>query len=140
MIIIDPVNKHKGTAKGKKIPIVGSSDSHGTDPANYFGYGKTVVFAESLELSSICDAIRDGYSVAVEQNRGEEERVYGPYRLVRYAHVLLDQYFPSHDELCVEEGILMREYAMGDESVKERLASLAPRADAHMRKILRAEE
>lgn len=126
-------------AKGRAIPIVGSSDSHGTDPASYFGIGKTMVFAKDRELSSICEAIKSGYSVALEQQRGEEERVYGSYRMVKYARFLLDQYFPSHDELCVEEGILMREYALGDEDAGERLAALADRTDTHRQRILRGQ-
>ena len=35
--------------KGRHIPVVGSSDSHGTDPARYFGQSKTVVFAKALD-------------------------------------------------------------------------------------------
>lgn len=127
-------------AKGRVIPIVGSSDSHGTDPAVFFGLGKTIVFAKDREFSSICEAIKSGYSVAIEQQKREEERVYGTYRMVKYARFLLDRYFPAHNELCVEEGILMREYALGDESAKKRLAELADRTERHMKKILRAEE
>jgi len=126
-------------ARGRQIPIVGSSDSHGTDPASYFGLGKTLVFAKDTELDSLCGAIKDGYSVAIEQQYGEEERVYGSYRLVKYARFLLDRYFPSHDELCVEEGILMREYALGDEEAGNALRALADRVDRHRSKILRGE-
>lgn len=127
-------------AKGRNIPIVGSSDSHGTDPANYFGIGRTVVFAKDKELSSICEAVKNGYSVAIEQQYGEEARVYGSYRMVKYAHFLLDRYFPAHDELCVEEGVLMREYALGDESAKTCLSALCDRTEKHMRKMLRGEK
>ena len=127
-------------AKGRVIPIVGSSDSHGTDPAVFFGLGKTIVFSKDLELSSICDAVKNGYSVAIEQQKNESERVYGTYRMVKYARFLLDQYFPAHNELCVEEGILMREYALGDAAAGVRLGELATRTEQHMRKILRAEE
>ena len=124
---------------GRKIPIVGSSDSHGTDPASYFGVGQTVVLAKNMEFESICNAIKGGYSVAVEKVYGEEERVYGSYRMVKYARFLLDYYFPAHDELCVEEGILMREYAMGIPSAEASLRALAGRVDAHRRYVLRGE-
>jgi predicted metal-dependent phosphoesterase TrpH len=127
-------------AKGRNIPIVGSSDSHGTDPASYFGLGKTVVFAKDRELSSICEAIKNGYSAAIEQQYGEEERVYGTYRMVKYTRFLLDRYFPAHDELCAEEGMLMREYVLGNEDARNRLATLCDRTEKHMKKLLRAEE
>ena len=127
-------------AKGRQIAIVGSSDSHGTDPASYFGLGKTVVFSKDMELDSICGAVKEGYSVAIEQQYGgEEERVYGSYRMVKYTRFLLDYYFPAHDELCVEEGILMREYIMGSETAGNTLRGLSDRGDAHMRYVLRGE-
>ena len=126
-------------AMGRRISIVGSSDSHGTDPASYFGIGQTVVFAKDMEQDSICDAIKQGYSVAIEKEYGEQERVYGSYRMVKYARFLLDYYFPAHDELCVEEGILMREYALGDEEAGERLCTINNRVERKMNKILRGE-
>ncbi len=127
-------------AKGRQIPIVGSSDSHGTDPASYFGISKTVLFAKDLEFGSICEAVKGFYSVAIEEMYGEEYRVYGSYRMVKYTRFLLDHYFPSHDELCVEEGILMREYALGDERAGETLRGLACRTEQHMKMLLRGEE
>ena len=130
---------HEQRAIGRNIPIVGSSDSHGTDPASWFGVGRTVVFSKDTELDSLCDAIKNGYSVAIEQQYGEDERVYGSYRMVKYARFLLDYYFPSHNELCVEEGILMREYALGNEEAGNSLRSLADRTEKHMKKILRGE-
>ncbi|MBQ8849840.1 MAG: PHP domain-containing protein [Clostridia bacterium] len=128
-------------AKGRQIPIVGSSDSHGTDPASYFGVGRSVVFAKDMELESICDAVKSFYSVAIEQQPcGEEERVYGSYRLVKYTRFLMDHYFPSHDELCVEEGVLMREYALGDELAGDALRKMACRTEKLMKKLLRGEK
>ena len=126
-------------AKGRQIPIVGSSDSHGTDPASYFGVGQTIVFAKNTDMDSIVDAIKGGYSVAIEKAYGEEERVYGSYRMVKYARFLLDYYFPAHDELCVEEGILMREYALGDEEAADGIVAAANRVKRHMKKALRGE-
>ena len=124
-------------ADGVKIPIVGSSDSHGTDPASYFGIGRTVVFAKDMEYGSITDAIKNHMSVAIEQEAGEKERVHGAYRLVKYTRFLLDYYFPAHDEMCIEEGRLMREYALGSTEAGKALDALAPRVEKNMNYILR---
>lgn len=124
-------------AKGCLIPIVGSSDSHGTDPANHFGKGQTLVFAKDMEKDSLCNAIKNLYSVAIEQHPGEQLRVFGSYRLVKYARFLLDRYFPAHDELCVEEGRLMREYALGDANAGKTLATIADRVAKHRNRLLR---
>ena len=123
-------------AKGREIPIVGSSDSHGTDPANYFGICKTIVFAQDTELDTICDAIKGMYSVAIEQRYGETERYFGSYRMVKYAIFLMEHYFPLHNELCVEEGVLMREYILGDKSAGEVLSALSGRVERYAKKIL----
>ena len=124
--------------KGRRIPIVSSSDSHGTDPASANAdLRKTIVFAKNCEIDSICSAIKDMYSVAVEVDLNGNERVYGSYRLVKYARFLLDRYFASHNELCVEEGVLMREYAMGDTEAGEMLKTLADRTERKMNKLLR---
>lgn len=124
-------------SEGVNIPIVGSSDSHGTDPANYFGMSKTVLFAPDCEFDSIVSAIKGGYSVAIEEEYGEQPRVYGSFRLVKYVRFLLKYYFPGHDELCVEEGILMREYALGDSEAGERLNSLFGRVARYREHLLR---
>ena len=125
--------------KGRRIPIVGSSDSHGTDPASAtFMTRKTIVFARELEIGEICKSIKDMYSVAVEVDADlNNERVYGSYRLVKYARFLIDRYFPTHDELCVEEGIKMREYVMGDAGAGKILRELSDRTERCMKKLLR---
>lgn len=128
---------HDMRAKGIDIPICGSSDSHGTDKAVYFGISKTILFAKDKEYESIREAMLGHYSVAVEQEYGEQIRIHGHYRMVKYARFLLDYYFPGHDELCIEEGILMREYALGNESAGEMLRSLNGRVDRYMAATLR---
>ena len=127
-------------AKGRRVPIVGSSDSHGTDPANFFCVGKTMVFAEDNELASICGAVKNMYSVAIEQRYGEEERVIGSYRMVKYAIFLIEHYFPLHNELCVEEGVLMREYVLGDKESGEALSAISGRVARYAEKILFGKE
>jgi hypothetical protein len=47
---------------------------------------------------------------------------------------LLTEYFPLHDELCVEEGRLMKEYAGGDKKALEMLSLLQGRTAALMKK------
>ena len=128
---------HEMRAKGVDIPICGSSDSHGTDRAIYFGVSKTILFAKDKEYESIRGAILDHYSVAVEEEYGEQIRIHGHYRMVKYARFLIDYYFPGHDELCVQEGILMREYAMGDSTAGEALRALDGRVDRYMNTTLR---
>lgn len=116
-------------AMGRKIPIVGSSDSHGTEPPVYFTWSSTLVFAREKSFRELTGAIKDLYSVAVEKYPNEEYRVHGPYRFVKYARFLLDNYFPRYDELCWEQGRLMKEYACGDQDAYEMLKHIQGRAE-----------
>lgn len=109
-------------AKGIKIPIVGSSDSHGTEPPVWFNCIKTILLSENLELETIRKNIKELYSVAVGGTSPESMRVDGTFRLVKYAMFLLKYYFPRHDELCIEEGILMKNHVCGDENAREQLS------------------
>lgn len=117
-------------AKGVELPFVGSSDSHGTDPAYYFGMVKTVVLAESTEKQAIFDAIRNRRCAAVEQNPKEEYRVWGDFRMVKYIRFLLRCYFPLHDALCVEEGQLMKAFLLGEAGAADRLRACHGRGEA----------
>jgi len=110
---------NEARAKGIKVPIVGASDSHGTEDSYWFTWLSTIVFSQDNQLQSIIDAVKGFYSVAVERYPGENYRIYGPYRLVKYALFLLNEYFPLHDALCYEEGRLMKDYICGDENAKE---------------------
>ncbi len=116
--------------KGWRYPAVGSSDSHGTVDGMWFTWLSSIVFAEKNDTESILNAVRDNFSVAVEKFPGEEARVYGPYRLVKFARFLLTEYFPLHDDLCFEEGRLMREMVLGDEGAQEPLARMQGRVSA----------
>lgn len=120
---------HDQRAMGREIPIVGSSDSHGTEPPVYFTWSSTLVFARTKSFHDLTDAIRELCSVAVEKYPNEEYRVHGPYRYVKYARFLLDNYFPRYDELCWEQGRLMKEYACGDDQALDMLKLLHGRAD-----------
>lgn len=118
-------------AKGRKIPAVGSSDSHGTEPGLYFHDVFTLVFAESTSLDGICGAVKDLYSVAVENYPGEENRVHGPYRMVKYALFLLNEYFPEYRELCFEQGRAMKEWATENPEAIRILELLKGRTDRY---------
>ncbi|MCX7681964.1 MAG: hypothetical protein N2508_08405 [Anaerolineae bacterium] len=114
-------------AHGRRIPIVGASDAHGCDTGELFGWFYTIVFAPTPELPDLIAGIKELYSVAVEARPGEVVRVYGPFRLVKYAHFLIREVLPLHDELCFEEGRVMLAYLAGEEGAAETLRSMAGR-------------
>lgn len=75
------------------MPVVGSSDSHACfggrlEPGNF-----TIVFAQKLDADSVKNAIRAGRSVA-----GNANKLYGDFRLVKYAYFLLRNYYPQHSK------------------------------------------
>lgn len=118
-------------AEGCNIPIVGSSDSHGTEPPIYFGSNCTVVLVDGvLDQSTLSQSIRNHYSAAVGMREWKPVRVYGTFRMVKYVQFLLEHYFPRHDELCIEEGILMKDHICGDETAKDRLTGLSGRIES----------
>ncbi|MCQ2386132.1 MAG: hypothetical protein MJ078_05620 [Clostridia bacterium] len=97
--------------KGLFIPAVGSSDSHGVEGRPcFFGFVRSMVFAEDNSLDSIKNAILHNRTVVIEQMPDEAYRVYGPYRLLKFARFLLPNYTPGHDALCREEGDALRAY------------------------------
>ena len=122
---------------GHFVPPVGSSDSHGTVNCEYqyFKLGKTVVLSDKLEKDSIIEAIRHNRTVALEQYKNEKmPRCFGKHRYAAYVMFLLTEYFPLHDDLCYEEGRLMKEYACqpdgaGREKIKSRLAACKGQTD-----------
>ena len=57
-------------------------------------------------------------------------------RFVRYGRFLMDNYFPLHDELCFEEGRMMREYVNGRVTAEE-LSALADRTEEMRKKYFR---
>ena len=99
-------------ARGCRIPVVGCTDSHYTDtnnPHHPARGGYTLVFAPDRSEQSILSAIRDGRCLAINA-AGDPERVQGPYRLVKLARFLLDNYYPIYKRLCHNQGVLMAEY------------------------------
>ncbi|MGE5223534.1 MAG: PHP domain-containing protein [Omnitrophica WOR_2 bacterium] len=123
-------------ACGKQIPIVGSSDAHGCENRDLFGWYYTVVFARSAGLPDLIAGIKGLNSVAVEALPAQPIRVHGPFRLVKYAYFLLREIFPLHDELCREEGRWMQAFLSGDEAAAGALKKLkgqSIRAFEHIR-------
>ena len=106
--------------KGFNIPVVASSDSHKTldDPRMRFGKLYTIVFAK--------DNTREGAVEHVPETADNktEYRVYADFRLTMYTRFLIENYFERTKELCIPEGILMREYILGAEDAKEALEKL----------------
>ena len=122
-------------ARGTKIPVVGSSDVHGVYNNVNADVAATIVFAEKNERSSIINAVRSGYSAAVDRI-SKETRLGGELRFVRYARYLLETYFPELESLCYEEGRLMKSYICKTESdALEKLNALHGRTDALRKKI-----
>lgn len=122
-------------ARGKKIPVVGSSDVHGVYNNINSDVAATIVFADKNERSSLITAVRQGYSAAVD-GISKEIRLGGELRFVRYARYLLETYFPELSALCFEEGRLMKAYVCGTEpDALDKLNALHGRTDALRRKL-----
>jgi len=114
-------------AQGHCFPVVGCSDCHSVYNNENAADAATIVFAQENERGAIIDAVRSGYSVAVDLI-SREHRLVGDLRLVRYARFLLEHYFPLHKELCYEEGRLMKAYVCGtQEDAAQQLSSLCGR-------------
>ena len=118
--------------------MVGLSDSHGVDldpeRERLAGWYSTLVLAESDEFPALAAAIRAGRSVAVEQVGSGIPRVFGEFRLVKYLSFLLESYFPYHDRLCAEEGMLMTDALGGDPAAKSALEAVAGRVAEYRRR------
>lgn len=89
----------------RMIPVVGNSDSHNNAHLS-LGTKFTVVFAENNSLEALQTAIRKGNCVAVMNpfDNGSAPKILGSFRLVKYAHFLIRNFYPEHDELCSAEG------------------------------------
>lgn len=112
-------------ADGYSVPIVGSSDSHGTVNSEWFNLSKMVMLARSSGRDDLIEAAKAGRAVVLEQYHGEKlPRVYGVHRYASFVLFLVTEYFPMHDELCFEEGRLMKEYACGSGEAAELLAKM----------------
>ena len=120
-------------AEGVRIPIVGSTDSHRSNPDNpnlAAKGGYTLVFAPDRSTASILAAIRDDRSLCVSTK--SDEFVYGSFRLVKFARFLLDHYYPVYKKLCWGQGTVMSEFpAAGkpDDALVQILSALNKRSE-----------
>ena len=110
-------------AKGRRYPIVGSTDSHSCVHNDGALIASTIVFAPENTREGIVYSIKDCYSVAVD-TISTEWRLVGETRFIRYGDFLLREFFPLHDELTYEEGRLMKDYVCGDEDAKAILSAI----------------
>ncbi|OGV51801.1 MAG: hypothetical protein A2017_18840 [Lentisphaerae bacterium GWF2_44_16] len=101
-------------ATGVKIPPLGVNDSHSCQGGDTFDWYSTVVLAESMSFEDICAAVLHCRSAAIEKLPDAPAKVYADMRLVKYAHFLLREYFPKHDELCRREAVIMQAHCDGD--------------------------
>lgn len=123
-------------ALGRCIPVVGCTDSHYTDANNPHRPacgGYTIAFAPDRSEQSIMDAIRSGRTVAVNAT-GDPERIQGPYRYVKFARFLLDNYYPVYRRLCHGQGVIMSEHPVDgdfDPETKQLLFMLNKRSEEY---------
>jgi len=116
------VKYYEDRAKGRDYPVVGSTDSHNsiaTDNRNAL-ICSTFVFAKANERTALVDAVKGRYSVAVD-SISPDIRLVGDFRLVKYTRFIIEEFTPLHDELCFEDGRLMKAYATGDARAAEAL-------------------
>ena len=127
-------------ALGHYIPVVGCTDSHYTNadnPHRPARGGYTIAFAPDRSEQSIMDAIRSGRSVAVNA-AGDPERIQGPYRFVKFARFLLDNYYPIYRRLCHGQGVIMSEHPVDgdfDADTKQLLSGLNKRSEEFARRF-----
>ncbi len=118
-------------ADGVYISPLGADDAHRRyfrwDYDSSFDRVYTVALMREPTLASFAGALKNGYTAAVETYDGAPEHVVGTYRMTKFTIFLLDTYYPVHDELCFEEGRLMRDAYLGDGEARELLVSLSGR-------------
>jgi hypothetical protein len=137
------------SAKGNRFPVVGVSDSHGTDTyplsgsgdfahgisysetrdGNLFNWYYTVVLAKENSREGIIEAIKSQRCAAIEAPPNERAHAYGDLRITRYISFLLREYFPPHQRYCQTQGALMLRHLAGEnnllQSIREMDAAVA---------------
>lgn len=126
--------------RGSKFPVVGVSDSHGTDcfelnnayasqtqDSDLFNWFYTIVFAKSDSLVDLIEGIKSSKAVAVTAPVGERHDIYGEFRLITYADFLMREYFPLQERYCEVEGLLMQETLAGESLATEVLQKIKHR-------------
>lgn len=90
----------------EKIPVIGNSDSHYTYGERPLLEYYTMVFSPDASEKSICDSIKEGRTLVVDR-----ERIFGSYRLAKYAYFLRDKVFPAHDVVSARLSKVMMRYS-----------------------------
>ena len=120
-------------ASGRDIPIVGNSDTHGTE--HTYGTYWTLVYAREPTLDGVLEAIADGWSVACMtagrngESRAERTLALGAFELVDYAYFLEQRFFLAHDRLCAEEAALASRAWRGEAFPQGAMAALRAAMD-----------
>ena len=107
-----------------KMPVLGSSDSHSVFGTRLAPGNFTIVFAEALSAEGVKNAIRAAHTVA-----GNENKLYGDYRLVKYAYFLQRNFYGEHAAMRQQLGNRMLRFASSrDEATDDiRQALVQPR-------------
>jgi predicted metal-dependent phosphoesterase TrpH len=122
-------------ASGCDIPIVGNSDTHGSE--HTYGTYWTLVYAREPTLKGVLEAIADGWSVACTtagrngESRAERTWALGAFELVDYAYFLEQRFFPEHDRLCAEEAALASRVLRGETLTEGARQTLRATLEAH---------
>ena len=115
-------------AEGIFISPLGADDAHRRhykwDYDSSFNEVYSVIYAQSPTLEGFKEALHGGYTAAVETYELAPQHVTATYRLTKFTVFLLENYFPAHDELCFEEGRLMRDAYLGDPAAVTLLQTL----------------
>lgn len=92
---------HDLRAEGCRIPIVGSSDAHTTQPCcGYDHFSKQFSLIFAADYADLLTAVRDGRSVAVRRESDKHFRCVGDFRYAKYARFLMAEYYPYFTTLC----------------------------------------
>ena len=153
---LQAVRYYEEQAKGNPFPLVGVSDSHGTDvfpfdssrggrilcdssDGDLFDWYYTIVLAEKCELPELIGNIKKFNSIAVCAPEGERPELFGSFRAVRYGHFLLRNYFPQLRSWCAVEGLLMQQHLAGEDTLPA-LRALRGRCEAFREMCFRRSE
>lgn len=118
------------------IPVVGHTDSHGQHRADLGAdWYYMIVFAKDLSLPSLREAVINGKCVAVDASASGFPKVYGSYRLVKYTYFLLENVYPTHDDICSKQGLLMRKFVMGKDDILDNLNSYNDKAEDYYKEL-----
>ncbi len=120
-------------ADGIFISPVGVDDAHRRhfrwDYESSFNEVYTLIFAKENTLQGFAEALKNGFSAAVEGYENAPEHVAATYRLAKYALFLIDHYFPFHDELCFAESLCMLDGYFGDADALQLLPKMTERVN-----------